>query len=202
MAYVSEPLSNLARTARHMAVLTGSLGVVAISIIFAGDRSQGRVTDGIKMFLVTSVIPASMIFMLSFAVDRGKIWAGPMLVLVCIGQVPGFAFCGGCLAIIPSAYLLARCLIAWPEMMFQIRAARRHRADRHRGFEPVSATAATSAASNAAPTGPMPGQKRQAILLVPKSLKSSARNVTPDTPDAAASPHQQPPTAVTAQRDP
>jgi hypothetical protein len=187
MAYVSEPLFNLARTARHMAVLMGSLGVVGILVIIAGDKSQGRVTDLIKMFLVTSVIPASLIFMLSFAIDRGKTWAGPMMVLVCIGQVPGMVFCGGCLAVMPSAYLLARCMIAWPEMMFQIRAARRNRADRRRGFEPVPAAAPTSAVGNASPGGPMPVQKRQAVLLVPKSLKPSARSQTPDLSDVANS---------------
>jgi hypothetical protein len=183
MAYVSEPIDNLARTARNMAILTGCAGLVGaagIAYMIANDSTPERITFGIRMFLATSLVPAVLLFVLSFAVGRGKVWAGPALVLVCVAQLPGSLYCGGCFAILPSAYLLARCLIAWPEITFQIRAARRNRADRRRGFEPVPAAAGAAAAAAVAVGAPGGPGARKATLLVPKSLKPSSRNAVPD----------------------
>jgi hypothetical protein len=153
------------------------------------------------MFLVTSVVPALLLFVLSFAVERGKVWAGPMLVLVCVGQVPGIMFCGGCFAILPSAYLLARCLVAWPEITFQIRAARRKRAARGRGFEPVPAGTTAPVMGTTGASAPVPGRRTGAILLVPKSLKASARSPRPDLLDATNLHKEPAPPAAATERD-
>jgi hypothetical protein len=156
------------------------------------------------MFLVTSVVPALLLFALSFAVERGKIWAGPALVLVCVAQIPGIVFCGGCFAVLPSAYLLARCLVAWPEITFQIRAARRNRAARGRGFEavPAAATTTTPVVGAGGTSGPAPGRRPGATLLVPKSLKPSTRSPRPDLPDAANLHQELTPPSAAPERDP
>jgi hypothetical protein len=92
--------------------------------------------------------------------------------VICFFQIPSvILFTASCFTLVATAYFLARCLIALPEIRFQLRAARR--TYRGHGFEPIPvARPAGEAAVSAVESIPA---RPPVIQPPPKSLKPSAR---------------------------
>src|SRR5205823_711168 len=127
---------------------------------------------GIWVVVIFGLMPSLCMIALSFPTQRGHLWAAISLVVICFFQIPSMMlFNGSCFMLVATAYFLARCLIALPEIRFQLRAARR--TYRGHGFEPIpiAKTAGEAPASGVEANAGRP----PIIQPPPKSLKPSAR---------------------------
>jgi hypothetical protein len=152
-----------------------ALSVISVLVALQQPSPQLRNTSLIVVVFF-SLLPALLLIGLSFPTQRGHLWAAIALVAICFCQLPSMlVFSGSCWTLLATAYFLARCMIALPEIRFQLRAARR--TYHGRGFEPIpiAKTAAEAAASGDEATFVQP----PSIQPPPKSLKSGTRRPTP-----------------------
>jgi hypothetical protein len=173
MAYASDSLYHLGRTSRWVGALMGLLNLILIVVLVFDpiDKPNRQTVNAAIAIAFLGVLPGLLMFVLSFPVQRGNIWASAALVGACLWQLPMIIlftrFCGACVGSLMSAYLVVRVILAVPEIRFQFRAARRRKYELQRGFEPLMQPVAPAGAATDIPANtPRPP---------PKSLKPNTR---------------------------
>jgi len=137
MGYATEPLEKLGRAARWVGTLMAGLSLILILASGVGDGPTLKSPRTLVVVSLVCLLPATLMVALSFPTQRGHLWAAVALLVVCLCQLPSvLLLSSSCVTWPLSAYFIARCVIALPEVRFQLRAARRqHYAAR--GFDPL-----------------------------------------------------------------
>jgi hypothetical protein len=171
MPYAAEPLYRLGSTARGVGIVMAGLSLITFAALLQHPSPQTR-DRTMWVVAIFGLMPALSMIALSFPTQRGHLWAAIALVVICFFQLPSMLlFSGSCYTLLATGYFLARCMIALPEIRFQLRAARR--TYRGHGFEPIPIT---RTADEAAASGIESNPARSPVIQPPpKSLKPSAR---------------------------
>jgi hypothetical protein len=166
MPYANDALYRLGGTARSVGVL---MLVFSSGIFLLATNHRDTRPRDLVLIAAFGMLPPALMIALSFPVRRGRIWAACAMLAACALQLPTMLlFSAACYGQIFIAYFVARCLIAWPEIRFQLRAARRTHGDQRRSRANAAAAAQTP-------------ERRPVIQPPPKSLKPR----TPPPPESA-----------------
>src|SRR4051812_14791943 len=92
MAYASDSLYNLGRTARAVGAIMALLNLTLVVILMfdPADQAPSRRAQfplALAMVLM-GVLPGACMFAFSFPVQRGSVWASVALVAACLWQLP------------------------------------------------------------------------------------------------------------------
>lgn len=170
MAFASEPLYKLGRTARYIGPMVAAVGLILLAVVVPGlsrpspDRTGQIIGAAVGL---NAFLSGLAMLLLSYPVERGRLWACVTLVSLCMLQIPAMIlFSGAAFSALLSVFLIARCMIAIPEIRFQLRAKRRSYAVPVGGDAPAGATAKSGGVTPVASTSPATPQPP------PKSLKA------------------------------